>query len=80
MLDSGLVVVGVGLGPHAEGVGLEAGHAEHCVVPRIKDIWCYCTVHPEKKHAVNSRYVGSITSQEIDSGQTEYIFVFFLAG
>jgi hypothetical protein len=38
VLDSGLVVVGVGLGPHAEGVGLEAGHAEHCIVPEVKNI------------------------------------------
>ncbi len=39
VLDSGLVVVCVGLGSHAEGVGLEAGHAEHCVVPEVKNIW-----------------------------------------
>jgi hypothetical protein len=52
MLDSGLVVVGVGLGPHAEGVGLEAGHAEHCVVPKIKDIWCYVQ---QKVHTVCSQ-------------------------
>jgi hypothetical protein len=34
VLDSGLVIVGVGLSPHAEGVGLEAGHAEHGVIPK----------------------------------------------
>lgn len=33
VLDSGLIVVGVGLGPHAESVGLEAGLAEHGVEP-----------------------------------------------
>ncbi len=51
VLDSGLVVVCVRLGPHAEGVGLEAGHAEHCVIPKIKDIWCYCT-SSKKVHMV----------------------------
>ena len=33
MLDLGLVVVGVRLGTHTEGVGFEAGVTEYCVVP-----------------------------------------------
>ena len=33
VLHPSLVVVGVGLGPHAEGVGLEAGLAEHRIEP-----------------------------------------------
>jgi hypothetical protein len=33
VLDAGLIVVGVRLGSHPEGVGLEAGLAEHRVKP-----------------------------------------------
>jgi len=43
VLDSGLIVVGVRLGPHTEGVGLETGLGEHRIEPEQKARYYNCT-------------------------------------